>query len=212
MIKFLYRKALLPTGICGIKIAAATSEFFPRRYLAGTVIFLVASSAVFANGAGRFEILNVNYRVEDDMWIADVRAGLELSDEALEALENSVTLTIQYQFNITSNRWYWTDRQIASRIVNIQLSYLSLSQRYLVEYIDAGEKASYATLYSALRQIGRLSDLPIAEASRIDMDDTNVFSLRVVLSREDLPSPLQMLAFWRGDFSLESKWNRWTPK
>jgi hypothetical protein len=34
--------------------------------------------------------------------------------------------------------------------------------------------------------------------------------LRAVLVQEELPGPLQMLAFWRGDFSLESEWYRWT--
>lgn len=181
------------------------------KNLAGAVI-LLASNPSLADDAGRFEIIAADYRIEDGMWLADVRAELELSEEALEALANSVTLTIQYQFNVTSNRWYWTDRQIARRTVNIQLSYQSLSERYLVHYLDNGEKTSYATLYSALRQIGKLSDFPLVATDRIATDETNYFSLRVVLSREDLPGPLQMLAFWRGDFSLESKWNRWIPK
>jgi hypothetical protein len=204
--------AMKPVVSGSIKCAGKAVFLRAGKYLLGAAILLASSNTLFADNNGRFEIIQADYRVEEDMWIADVRADLELSDEALEALANSVALTIQYQFRITSNRWYWTDKQILARSVNIQLSYLGLSQRYLVHHLDTGEQTSYATLYSALRQIGQLSNFPLVATERLDADGKEVVSLRVALSRDDLPGPLQMLAFWRGDFSLESKWNRWIPK
>jgi hypothetical protein len=165
-----------------------------------------------AENAGRFEVVAADYRLEDGMWLADARVDLELSDQALEALRNSVALTIQFQFEVNLSRPFWADKLIESRRMNIELRYLSLSQRYIIRSLGSGEQESYATLYSALRRIGKISNFAIVTADKINPEDTYNVSLRAVLNRETLPGPLQMLAFWRGDYSLESKWYRWKLK
>ena len=123
-----------------------------------------------------------------------------------------MALTIQFQFEVNKIRRFWPDKQIKSRRLNIELRYLSLSQRYTVHNLMTDEQASYATLYSALRRIGKISGFPVIAADRIDPEGTYRFSLRAVLNRESLPGPLQVLAFWRGDYSLESKWYQWKLK
>lgn len=176
------------------------------------LIFSLVSTPVAIADDGRFEIVDVNYRVEDGKWLTDLRAELKLSDQALEALNNSIALTLQYQFEITRVRRLWPDEVIARPRINIELRYLSLSQRYLIHNLDTGEQNSYATLFSALRQIGQVRDFALIEANKVTTNGRYRFAARVVLNRENLPGPLQMLAFWRGDFSLESRWSRWTPK
>jgi hypothetical protein len=166
----------------------------------------------FANGPGLFEIVNADFRVENEIWVADARADLSLSAEAERALENGVTLTIQYQYMVNRARNFWPDKLIAEPSENIELQYLSLSRRYVVRNTDTGEQESYATMFSALRQIGRVRDFPIIAQSAIDSDERYYISMRVVLSREKLPGPMQVLLFWQGDFSLESEWFRWTIK
>ena len=165
-----------------------------------------------AAGSGRFEIVNADFRVADGVWVADARSDLELSDDALEALESGVTLTIEYQFTVTRVRKLWPDKLIEERKQTIELQYLSLSRRYVVRNLNEGEQESYATLFSALRQIGRINDLPIIAASELNPDRRHYISMRIVLNRESLPGPLQVLIFWQGDFSLESEWFRWTLK
>jgi hypothetical protein len=176
------------------------------RFFAVVLSLLWAQMAV---ADGRFEIIGADYREEDGMWIVDARLGLELSSEALEALESGVALTIQTQIEVTRRRRAWPDALVEDRQRNIQLSYLSLSQRYLIKNLDSGEQESYATLYSALRQIGRVRDFPVIATEKIKTGARYIVSLRVVLNQEALPGPLQVLIFWRGDFSLESEWYRW---
>jgi hypothetical protein len=166
----------------------------------------------YADDAGRFEVIDVDYRVGEGLWRANARVELELSDQALEALRNSVGLTIQFQFNVNKRRRFWPDKLIEERRLDIELRYLSLSQRYTVHNLMTDEQVSYATLYSALRRIGKITDFPIIATDKIDPKATYQFSLRAVLNRESLPGPLQVLAFWRGDYSLESKWYQWKLK
>jgi hypothetical protein len=173
---------------------------------------LVFMPSAFAAGSGRFEIINADFRIDEGMWVVDARSGLELSGEALRALENGVALTVQYQFKVTRQRKFWPDKVIAERTQNIQLQYLSLSRRYVVHNLNTDAQVSYATMFSALRQIGRMHDFSIMAAAEIDPGENHYISMRVVLNRENLPGPLQVLVFWRGDFSLESEWYRWTLK
>jgi hypothetical protein len=180
--------------------------------LLAVALCLVSMLSAFAAGSGRFEIINADFRIDQGMWVVDARSGLELSGEALRALENGVALTVQYQFKVTRQRKFWPDKVIAERTQNIQLQYLSLSRRYVVRNLNTDEQISYATMFSALRQIGRMHDFSIMAAAEIDPDENHYISMRVVLNRENLPGPLQVLVFWRGDFSLESEWYRWTLK
>ena len=180
--------------------------------------FLAASigtllmAPVFAETAGRFEIANAGFRVENGIWVADARADLELGTDAEQALENGLTLTIQYQYTVTRSRNFWPDKLVLEHTQNIQLQYLSLSRRYVVRDAKTGTQESYATLFSALRQIGRVRDFPIIAQSLIDPDERYYVSMRVVLSRAKLPSRLQVLLFWQDNLDLESEWFRWTIK
>jgi len=170
------------------------------------------SSAALADNPGRFRIVDAVAQQNADVWQASSQADLVLSEEALDALQNSVALTIQYQFEVTRRRKFWPDKTLAQPHLNRELRYQSLSQRYVVTDVSSGAQMSYATLYSALRAIGRVQDFMLLPADRVDPDDKHYVAVRVALNREKLPGPLQMIAFWRGDFSLESDWYRWTLK
>jgi hypothetical protein len=146
--------------------------------------------------------------LEDNRWVVDAQADLELSDEAIEALQNGVTLQIEFQYEVSESISFWPDRVIATSRQLIELQYLSLSQRYVVRWSDTDEQVSYATLYSALRYMGRVRDRELV-VNPSDGSDNYWAGMRVVLAWDNLPGPLQMIAFWRGDFSLESDWYRW---
>ena len=165
---------------------------------------------VLAAERGRFEVVGADSRTENGWVIVDARVDLELSDETVAALESGVPLTLEYQFEVIRRIRFWPNKTIADPKRDIELRYMSLSQRFLVVDVQSGEQESFATIYSALRYAGQLRDYPLIEVARLEADARYGIATRVVLNREKLPGPLQMLAFWRGDFSLESDWFRWT--
>jgi hypothetical protein len=162
-----------------------------------------------AETEGRFEVARANTRADNGTWLLDGLVDLSLDADTQQALRNGVTLTIQLQFEIVRQRPFWTDAIVLEKQQRFELSYLLLSQRYVVTQPDTNTQSSYATLYSALRQIGLLRDYPLVPTELINDDEQYEVGLRAVLVQEDLPGPLQMLAFWRGDFGLESEWYRW---
>jgi len=160
-------------------------------------------------GEGLFEVIRAEARQEDENWLLDGRLDLELSDGVIEALESGVTLTIQIQFELTRRQRFWVNAQEALLNRDFELQYMALSQRYVIREVGTGEQQNYATLYSALRNLGKVRDWPVFTDSMLADDEQYWCALRVVLNQESLPGPLQMLAFWRGDFGLESDWYRW---
>lgn len=167
--------------------------------------------SVPAAADGRFEVVNASARPAGSAWLVDARIDLELSSEALDALDSGVPLSIEFQYEVTQRRRFWADRVVVNRQQNFELQYLSLSQRYVVRNLDTLAVNSYATLFSALRYLGQVRDFRVTDEPLDGSAAEHTFGLRAVLDWEKLPGPLAMLNFWRGDFSLESDWYRWTP-
>ena len=181
-----------------------------RLFALSVACCMLASPAVAAEG--RFEVISATARPDAGAWLVDARVDLELSDEALQALQSGITLRIAFQYEVRSRRRFWVDLLVGARQQNFELQYLSLSQRYVVRDLSDDTVNSYATLFSALRYLGQIRDYRVTEDVPTDSPERYTFSMRAVLDWEQLPGPLAVLAFWRGDFSLESGWYRWTPR
>ncbi len=85
-----------------------------------------------------------------------------------------------------------------------------MSERYLVRNLNSGEQKSYATLFSALNDMGRVVELPVIDAALLEPNARYEIRLRAVLDQNTLPGPLRLIAFWSEGFRLESDWYRWT--
>jgi hypothetical protein len=173
---------------------------------------LLLTTQVNAETEGRFEVVRAETRAVDGTWLVDALFDLSLDHDTQQALRNGVTLSIQRQFEIIRRRLMWADEVMLEKQQTIELRYLLLNQRYVLTDTDTNTQSSYATLYSALRHISQLRDYPLVPTDQLEDGEQYDVALRVVLVKEDLPGPLQMLAFWRGDFSLESEWYWWTLK
>ncbi len=185
---------------------------WPRFRQAAVLLLLGVWLQAGSAAEGRFEVINATARLEGNAWLADARVDLVLNDDALQALKNGVTLRIAFQHEVVRLRRFWANEVISTGQLEYELEYLSVSQRYLVRNVADQTVNSYATLFSALRYLGQLRDFRIIDDRLSDDPSRYEFALRAVLDWQKLPGPLAMLTFWRGDFSLESDWYRWTPK
>ncbi len=158
---------------------------------------------------GRFEIRSATVEVRSGVYYLDAWVEYRLSTEAREALEAGVTLTLQTELEFLRNRRFWFDDQEAALRQGYELQYRALSERYLVVNLNSGEQSSFATLFSALNFLGRITELPLIDAALLDADATYDIRIRAVLSTADITCPLRLLTFWRSDWSLESEWYIW---
>ena len=158
---------------------------------------------------GYFNVRSANAASNDGVLELDARLQLLLSNEANDALTSGVPLTIELQLDVIRIRRFMPDAGVAELRVQHELEYRPLSQRYIVRNLNSGEQESFATLYSALNNLGRVQGLPIIDEALLDADSNYRLRLRALLSTQQYPAPLRMLFFWRDQWQLASDWFEW---
>jgi hypothetical protein len=183
-----------------------------RAVLVPLVLLAVASAPAQdeIERQGYFDVRSASTTVNEGVVYLDARLQLVLSDDALAALENGVPLTIELMLEVIRERRFLPDPADATLALRYQLEYKPLSQRYIVSNLNSGEQDSFATLYSALNNLGRIQHLPVLDVSILDDDEDYRMRLQAVLSTHQYPAPLRLLFFWRDDWQLKSEWYEWS--
>jgi hypothetical protein len=158
---------------------------------------------------GYFEVRSTETELVDGVHVLDARMQLVLSSEALRALSSGFTLTIELKVELIRVRRWYVDNLEAELATRYELEYHPLTQRYLVRNLNSGDQDSFATLYSALNNLGRVQGLPLIDDAVLEADSTYRIRVRALLQTRQYSAPLRMLFFWRGQWQLESEWSEW---
>ncbi|WP_300650516.1 DUF4390 domain-containing protein [Hydrogenophaga sp.] len=144
-------------------------------------------------------------------------ARMELSPEQVveETLLKSVPLYFVWQADIYRERWYWTDRRIATVTRTLRLAYQPLTRRWRVSLSnDAGAIAggaglqyalhqNYDTLADALAGVGRVTRWKLVEAARLSSDEAHYLEFAFRLDLSLLPRPFQIGIGNQREWSIE---------
>lgn len=131
---------------------------------------------------------------------------MELSPEQVveEALFKSVPLYFVWQADVYRERWYWTDRRIASATRTLRLAYQPLTRRWRVSLsndaaVNAGGAGlqyalhqNYDSLSEALTGVARVTRWKIADAARLPADENHRLEFAFRLDLSLLPRPFQI--------------------
>ncbi len=174
-----------------------------------SLLLLPAEAQDRPDRAGYFEVRSASAALVEGVHELESRLQLVLSADALDALNSGVALRIELNLEVIRIRRFWPDTTGAELLVSYELEYRPLSQRYIVRNLNSGDQDSFATLYSALNNLGRIQALPVVDDSILEPDKTYRIRLRARLSTEQYPAPLRILFFWRDEWQLESEWFEW---
>ncbi len=174
-----------------------------------SLLLLPAEAQDRPDRAGYFEVRSASAALVEGVHELESRLQLVLSADALDALNSGVALRIELNLEVIRIRRFWPDATGAELLVSYELEYRPLSQRYIVRNLNSGDQDSFATLYSALNNLGRIQGLPVVDDSILEPDKTYRIRLRARLSTEQYPAPLRILFFWRDEWQLESEWFEW---
>ena len=183
----------------------------PGLALAFAAVFVVGSGLAqeVPERAGYFAVRSAETHLVNCVHVLDARLQLVLSSEALEALASGITLTIELQMEVIRvRRWYFDDLT-AELTTRYELEYRPPSQRYIVRNLNSGDQDSFATLYSALNNLGRVQGLPVIDDSLLEADKKFRVRLRAMLQTKQYSAPLRLLFFWRDEWQLKSEWSEW---
>ncbi|NIL93905.1 MAG: DUF4390 domain-containing protein [Woeseiaceae bacterium] len=189
----------------------------PGRKTALAAVLLLLAGLLAEPGLGQdrlerpgyFEVRSASTRLIGGVHALDARLQLVLSSEALEALSSGVPLVIELQLQLIRDRRFWWDDSEAELAVRFELEYRPLSQRYIVRNTNSGDQDSFATLYSALNNLGRVQGLPVIDDTLLEPGDNYRARLRAMLQTQQYPAPLRLLLFWRSEWQLQSEWYEW---
>ena len=158
---------------------------------------------------GRFDVRTASVTLMSGVYYLDAWVEYRLSTDAREALDAGVPLSFHLDVEFINPRWYWTDELVGRLAQSFQLQFHALSERYVVVNLNSEERSTFATLFSALNFLGRVTELPLIDATLLNPVQAYDIRIRTVLRIEAIPDPLGYLAFWRRDWSLRSEWYRW---
>ncbi len=183
-----------------------------KTLIASALACLLCAFPVFAQEApqqGYFNVRSATTVLNNGVHELDARLQLLLSTEANDALTSGVPLRIELALEVIRQRRFLPDAEEASLLVDYELEFRPLSQRYIVRNVNSGDQESFATLYSALNNLGRVQGLPVIDEALLDDNSRYRVRLRALLSIREYPAPLRMLFFWRGQWQLKSEWFEW---
>lgn len=189
-----------------------TDKRMTRLIISGLMTMLLLMPAAAQDRpdrAGYFEVRSASTTLVEGVHLLESRLQLVLSADALDALSSGVALRIELNLEVIRSRRFWTDPAEVVLLIGYELEYRPLSQRYMVSHLNSGNQESFATLYSALNNLGRIQGLPVVDDAILQTDKTYRIRLRARLSTEQYPAPLRILFFWRDEWQLESDWFEW---
>jgi hypothetical protein len=181
----------------------------PIRGALWIVVLMATTMAHGQDSPGRFEIRSASTTLREGVHVLEARVEYRLSADARKAVDAGVPLTIELEIMVIQHRRFWPDAEIATLRQDYRLEFHALSQRYIVRNLNTGAQDTFATLFSALNFLGRINGLPVIDAALLEPGYRYDGRIRVLLDKRDFPGPLQLLAFWRKEWSLESEWFRW---
>ena len=180
------------------------------RWMLASVLCLGLVQVSAPAGAADLGQLSVE-RAEDGVYLsANVR--FELPTPVEDALVKGIAMFFVVEADIYQNRWYWTDRRVASAARTIRLAYQPLTRVWRVNIVNGvvqgagGLRATlnqnYDTMPDALSAVQRLSRWRVADNADIEPDGSYKLEFSYSMDLSQLPRPFQIGVVGQKDWTI----------
>ena len=157
--------------------------------------------------AGSIEPRQAALTATEDGYALSADFVIDLGGRIEEVVSRGVPLHFVLEFDLTRPRWYWASEHIVGRKVEYKLAYNALTRQYRLSVGTLHQ--NFAELSEALRVLGRVAALPVAEKTELKPGETFNAALRLALDRSQLPKPFQVDAIANKDWQIEARILRW---
>ncbi len=195
-------------------MATAGLKYAVHRF-AVTVLFYILATVCLApaahadNAQGGFVIRTAYTELLNGVYYLNADVDLSMSQEALNALENGVPLTVEWQIEVIKHRSFMWDKTVATLTERFQISYHPLTRRFIIKNLNSGEQQNFVSYRDAITSLGQVNDLPVIDASLLEPHTRYTIRMRAVLDITDFPGPLKLIASWFKGWDLSSDWYAW---
>lgn len=193
------------------KTSYAPTGWLPNWSAGGLLILLVTLCTPAAVHAG-FEVMEANTRRDQGNYLLDARIKYEFSDQALEALDNGVPLTLLVHIRVRPDKaWVWKE-SLVDQLLRYRIRYKPLSESYLITQLPGSSGRSYVSRDAAIDALGQIRNLHLLNQDRLEPGASYQVQIRVSLDIEQLPLPLRPMAYLHPAWKQTSDWSRWPLK
>lgn len=139
-------------------------------------------------------------RTTDALYLS-ARLKLQPGPGVEDALLKGVPLYFVWSSDVYRHRWYWSDKRVASATRTLRLVYQPLTRRWRLSLANEGSSGAglqyalhqnFDSLAQAMAAVGRMARWKIADASRLNEDDTHRVEWGFRLDLALLPRPFQI--------------------
>lgn len=190
---------------------------WPAVWLAVCSLLLVvtepSTSAPDTIEAG-FDIRNAKTKLANGVYLLDADISFVFSEDALDAIENGVPVTIVLEMQVLRERSFvwdnlWWDKNVAQLEAKLRIETRPLSNNYLLKNLNSGETQVFGSFTELVVGLGKIRDFPLLDEHLIGDEDRYYLRLRALLDIESLPSPMRPLAYLSSLWRLQSDWYEW---
>lgn len=195
-------------------LKSTTLDVVTRRLLA---LFAGAVLAAFSLSSAATELTQLRVERADDGIYLSAVVQFDLPSAVDDALMKGIPMFFVVEADIVQNRWYWTNRRVASATRTIRLAFQPLTRRWRVNIVSglisgsAGLRATlnqnYDTQTEALSAVQRLSRWRIADPAEVDADAPNTLEFNFSLDLSQLPRPFQIGVAGQKEWTISVRQN-----
>ncbi len=155
-----------------------------------------------------FEILDASSYIDDGIHRVNARIRYRFSQQAIEAMDNGVAITISLRMEVLRERPV-VNESIAAVRARYRIQAHSLSQRYVVRNLNTDESMTFQDLGAVVAALGEVRDFPLLDDQVLEEGERYRARIRATLDIESLPTPLRLLAYLSTPWRLSSEWKSW---
>ena len=176
-----------------------------KKIEAGLLALLLLTAV--AVQAGGIEPKRAALTPGEDGYTLSAEFTLDLGNRLEDAVARGVPLYFNLEFVLERSRKYWVNEHVVSRNLSYRLSYSSLTRQYRLSTGHLHQ--NFGSLQEALRVVGRIAALPVADKDAIKGGESYEAAVRLALDRSQLPKPFQVDAITDRALQVDAKVLRW---
>ena len=168
----------------------------------------------FSGNAVEFsaEVKQAEITLQGGSYVLSADIGYQLSEKAMEALQNGVPLFWDIQVKIQQHRGVLWDKTLVDTAIRYRIQYHALLNMYRVRNESNGEVYNFSTLSAALDLMSAIRNFRLIQKAELSPEKQYLCAVKVNFDREALPLPLRPIAYIDPQWYLSSDWTLWPLK
>lgn len=165
------------------------------------------AAPIFAANEGSIVIKTASFSPQNGLLLLNADIRYTLSDEAIDALHNGVTLTFNVDLSTLEKRPRLWNKHLSNSVLIYRIKYHTLAETYQVSNTNTYSRHNFSSLTAALHALGNIKGQPLYALA-----PPNTYAHAVIkayLSIEALPLPMRPMAYLTPNWYLRSNSFEW---